>query len=217
MPIRSHLKMALKSINSILDNVSDVNNIEILLRIDIDDDIILHNLHRFESLPNVKVTIGDKMRGWLDNHHFHKENCEISTGEFIQLWSDDLIMKTKDFDKIIQHKYSSKTCVVSWEDGTEWVCAPMISRNIYEITGAFGKQTFCDSYLCEIGSQCEIYYYDSNINVIHDRYDITGNNLHTEFRAQQKQYKSAIIEYRLQDTKELLKNDINLIKNYLKQ
>jgi len=208
--------MTIKSIESIIENVSDINNIEILIRIDDDDEIMMNNIDTLTSFPNTSVRIGDRQGGWIDNHHFHAENCKDSKGQFIQLWSDDLLMTTKNFDKIIQHKYSNKTCVVSWQDGTKWVCAPMISRNIYDITKAFGKQTFCDTYLCEVGSQCEIYYYDENIQLIHDRFDITGNNEHDEYRSQQKVYKDAIKEYKSIETKGLIKKDIQLIKNYLR-
>ena len=207
--------MTLKSIQSLIDNVYDINNIEILIRIDNDDEILLNNIKLLESLPNTTITIGDRKGGWVDNHLFHTENCKISKGKFIQLWSDDLIMTTKDFDKIIQHKYHNRTCVVSWQDGTKWVCAPMISKDIFDITNSFGKQTFCDTYLCEIGSQCEIYYYDENIKLIHDRFDITGNNEHDEYKSQQIVYKDAIREYKSKETKELLNGDIQLIKNYL--
>lgn len=219
MPVRKHYEMTIKSIQTLVDNVDDITRIEVILRLDVDDDLMLSKyddiIKTFPKLQ-IKKVVGERYGGWVDNYKFHTEACEIAEGEFLQLWADDGIMMTKGFDTIINDKYSGKVCVCSWKDTGNWTCFPMISKKIFDLTCSFGKTTFCDCYLVDIGTGCDIYFYDESIYTLHDRYDLTGNNNHEEYKEQQdKYYMNAIRENNSQKVRELKQNDINIILNYL--
>lgn len=219
MPVRKHYDMTVKSIKTLVDNVDDISRIEVILRLDNDDELMLSkytDLCKLYPKLIIKKVVGDKYNGWADNHLFHAEACAVSEGEFIQLWSDDALMMTKGFDTIIKEKYSGKICVCSWKDTGNWTCFPMIHSQIYKITGAFGKSTFCDCYLVDIGTNCNIYFYDESIYTMHDRFDLTGNNNHEEYILQQEtQYQNAMRENNSPKIRELKKEDSEKIWQYL--
>jgi hypothetical protein len=222
MPVRKHYDMTVKSIKSLVDNVDDISRIEVILRLDTDDDIMLSKYNDLCKLfPKliIKKVVGDKYNGWADSHIFHYENCKVAEfdSEFIQLWSDDAIMMTKGFDTIIKEKYSNKISVVTFRDSMNWTSFPMVNKKIIDVIESFGLSTFCDCYLVDLGTANSILFYDESIYVEHDRYDVTGNNNHEEYILQQNtQYQEAMRENNSPRVRELKRIDAEKINNYLK-
>ena len=94
-----------KSIDSLLLNVSDSENVDILLGIDNDDEKTLEfvqtdafqNKMQDEYIVDVQAVLFDRM-GYKNLHQYMNMLWGQANGEWLMLWNDDAVMETKDWD-----------------------------------------------------------------------------------------------------------------------
>lgn len=208
VPTRGRVNALMTAIRSLLDNFSNENSIEILLRFD-DDDL--------DTVEKVKKQIGGEERihfcvghkyGYTGIHLYMNELSASARGDWLMLFNDDAIMETKNWDKEIE-KYNGQ--IVFIDTIRHNMQFPIIPRKVFNILGHFSLSTHCDTWIYDIGEMLKIIV-PSTISILHDRADLTGSNRDATYEASQKQYQT---DYRNPKDEALRANDTLLLKNYI--
>jgi len=135
VPTRNRLNQLNEFINSIIITAYNINNVELILVIDRDDaetkEYEVNNL----STKKVIVEPGASM-GTLNMSGY-----EACTGDYIMLLNDDVVITTKDWDKIILeiiNAYQDGIVLIHVNDGIfrDTLCTfPLLTRTFIEIAG----------------------------------------------------------------------------------
>lgn len=183
LPTRKRPDMLRKSIQSLIDTASSMDGIELLLAIDSDDEITRDFLNN-ELVPELNEK-NIAMRAFTFERLGYKRLNEYSNymsresfGEWVILWNDDAIMKTKNWDKKIM-KYSGQFKVLRFKDNhnehpnsifpcvpRDWICL-FDTLSPHQVTDSWVSQI---AYIAGVMQNCHEVY------VHHDRFDLTGNN-----------------------------------------
>jgi len=207
LPTRGRINALITAIHSMLDNFSNENDIEILLRFDDDDLDTVESVKKQINDQRVKFHIGYK-HGYAKAYHYVNELAAKSTGEWIMFMSDDSIMKTKNWDKEIE-KYNGR--MVFLDTIKQNMQYPIIPRKVFEILGHISLSTHCDTWIYDIGKMLKIIT-PTSIDILHDRANITGNNRDATFESSQKQQ---MTDYRNPKDEALRAQDALLLKEYI--
>lgn len=115
-PTRNRPNNIRRLVDSIIDTVNDINNIEFLVYIDDDDEASIPALQEVAEKINTNAIQGNKMVG----SQMYNELGKIAQGDIIMFAADDIVFKTKNWDKIVIDKfneYEDKILFIYGEDG----------------------------------------------------------------------------------------------------
>jgi hypothetical protein len=90
-------------------------------------------------------------------------------------WNDDAIMKTKNYDEIIESEKKFKLLRVKEQTNHPYSIFPILKWDWFRLLDRLSNQTQNDAWLSEIAYMLNIMK-TINVEVTHDRADITGNN-----------------------------------------
>jgi hypothetical protein len=168
IPSRKRTNYLIDSINSILENTENKNNIEILLRMDNDDlDSVEIIKNHYKEILNttIRIFVGDRYRGYFDLPVYYYELSQIATGEWLFVYNDDLFMITSNYDSIFQNLNTEKKILYTDRPqgncsgtsfGGNW-CFPIIHRDIIEILGHFTVETpYTDGWIKTIAEELNL-------------------------------------------------------------
>jgi len=206
LPTRGRVNALTTAISSMLDNFSNENDIEVLLRFDDDDLDTLEAVKKQINDQRVKFIIGYK-HGYAKAYHYVNELAAKSTGEWIMFMSDDSILKTKNWDKEIE-KHNGQMVFLAPNGKMHY---PIFPRKVFEILGHISLSTHCDTWVADIAKMLNIIT-PTSIDILHDRADITGNNRDATFESSQKQQ---MTDYRNPKDEALRAQDALLLKEYI--
>lgn len=217
IPSRNRIDILKNSINSLLSNASNPNQLQLLIRFDFDD---INSINRFNELPNRtydKVLFGNRFRGYKDHHLFLNELANIADGEFLFTWNDDTTMISKNWDSEVL-KYKGQFIVLKPKHNME--CHPDLNGNpIYpkkwvNLCGHVAMNCHTDSWMHEIATELKIQK-EVEITIRNDAKHFGG------FVDDQTYREGSIHAYDVQDfmseeKTKIRNNDKELIKSFLK-
>ncbi len=102
MPTRGPHDGLIKALRSIKSTASDFSQIEILLRIDRDDDKRLELFPKLASEFGAVAAIGDRGRGYVDMGKFVDELVSVAKGRWCWLFDDDAWVQGKTWQQQIE-------------------------------------------------------------------------------------------------------------------
>ena len=189
MPTRGRFDIFLKSINSLYENSSDVNNFEILIAVDNDD---VETIEKITEVLKPNMFMYNYERHFYKGlHNYYNDLSTKSNGDSLLLWNDDALMNSKNWDlEIIESHKDDQFLVLNpkvdtmldvW-DKPGWVLFPIIPRKWLEITGFWSLVPACDSWVGSIAARLGIVKNMPNIIITHDRYELTNNNNDQTYR-----------------------------------
>jgi len=166
VPTRNRFNNIVRLIKSIKDTAYDFNNIEILLYVDNDDTNTLHSINENrKDLPGACVYTGKQ--GTLGSaYNALYKKC---AGNIIMSGADDIIFKTKEWDKILLdnfNKLDSKIALFAADDlytnPNEFCTHPFLTRQAINNFGFFIPNEFdcnyADRWWTYIFKQIERYF-----------------------------------------------------------
>lgn len=182
LPTRQRPELMLKAVKSLIEKASDPSRIEVLLKIDTDDQrTYTSRCSELERVtPNYKILISPRQRGYADLHTHVNELCGIAEGEYLFLWNDDATMQTEHWDEYVaehsQGVFGNPICVIQIDNTDGWKYGfPLVHRKVYEIVGHFSLNAHNDTWIHEVATAAGIERKEQRILSFHDRYDITAN------------------------------------------
>ncbi len=157
------------------ETVSDWNNIEIVICLDADDKNPAGNTIRHQ---NIVYTYAEpsQYRG-----RFFDAAWKASTGKFLLMANDDIMFKTKGWDRLIPYnKYPDEMVVFGLKDNRfneKFFCHPIWSRKVMELEPGLFEPNFwitkCDNVIWDIHPpHRRIYLEDIEIEHNQEPYDL---------------------------------------------
>ena len=181
---RSRPKMLENSIDSLLSNVSDSTNVEILLGVDNDDQDTIDFIqtedfqNKMQNTYNadVQAILFDRL-GYKNLHQYMNTLWGQASGEWLMLWNDDAIMQTQNWDLEIG-KFDDEFVLLKFNQVNHvhpYALFPVIPTDWCRLIGNYSLNPQNDAWLNLIAKPLGIIR-DIPVDVLHDRYDLTGNN-----------------------------------------
>jgi hypothetical protein len=167
VPSRERPDLLARSIDSLGEG-----ELEVLVRVDEDDP----RLDSYAQFPGLVV---GAHHGYERLHHYYNELAERARGDWLFLWNDDCIMETRNWIEVVR-SYDGKMAVLNpntnhdnWE--IDMNVFPILPRKMFELMGHFSLSNHNDSWVEFVARDAGIMV-RVPISIIHDRYDLTGNN-----------------------------------------
>ena len=187
LPTRGRGELSFKSLKTLWDNAETNDGIEYLIAVD-DDDLESVEYYDKTIVPYTKEQ-GIDLRVWSVKRLGYKKLNEYlnflgnkSNGHYIMFWNDDAIMKTESWDKEID-QYRDKFRVLRMPDQSQhpYSLFPIFPRKWMSLLGTISPQAMSDAWISQIAYLCNIMV-NIPVSVIHDRFDLTGNNNDETYR-----------------------------------
>lgn len=147
LPTRGRLQLCAESVVSLAATASQTNDIEVILRVDMDDTSYDNGIGQALSLlsgipmPDVHVIRGDSL-GYRGLHTYYNVAAARAAGDWMLIWNDDCVMRSKGWDDDLR-RFDPHDVVMVNAHGH----FPVISRSWYEATGRVAASPHADSFL----------------------------------------------------------------------
>lgn len=159
IPSRGRTVQLVNGVRQLLQMAADPGRVEILLRLDCDDE---HSLRAYRGLrltvPAIAV-VDDRYSGWQSNHVFYNALARQSTGDWLLLYNDDAQMLTAGWDariaaatkpvaatRMLRDKGGEPYRWTAKNGQTMGNCFPAIRRDAYTLLGQFARHRHVDVY-----------------------------------------------------------------------
>ena len=188
LPTRGRPELLKRSIESLIDKASDPSQIELMLGIDEDDqattEYIKDNIAPYLQDKGVEARANIfKPLGYENLHTYVNTLAGNGQGEWLFFWNDDGIMTTEGWDEVID-SYTGQFKLLAPRDnhnGHPYAIFPIVPRDWYILIGHLSQNAQNDAWLSHIAYMLDIFE-RIDVEFIHDRADITGNNNDETFR-----------------------------------
>jgi len=181
LPTRKRLPLLKRAVESLINNAREPEKLQFLFAVDKDD------LETFQYLKNSKypnqIALQFNPIGYENLHKYNNTLAGYANGKWIMFFNDDAIMKTKNWDEKIMD-FEDEFCLLRFREQTNhpysiFPCFPHAWFYLLDHISLHGQN---DAWLSEIAYLLNIMR-EVDIEVEHDRADITGNNNDETFRA----------------------------------
>jgi len=188
LPTRGRTEVLKASLMSLLDNVKEPKEIEIMLGMDEDDtDVISYVKDELgpilqEKGVETKANIF-KPLGYTNLHQYVNTLAGNASGDWLFFWNDDCLMETKNWDEVI-NSYTGQFKLLAPNDnhdGHPYAILPIVPKDWFILMGHLSQNAQNDAWLSHIAYMLGIFE-RIDVKFIHDRADITGNNDDETFR-----------------------------------
>ncbi len=214
-PSRGRFNHLVKTLDSIIDNCSDVTKIEILVKLDDDDFETLEKINSYKNIDLINVRISNRKKGYESLNEFYNELYEVSTGEFIFCINDDVIIETQNWDKLIEVYSGQLVCLhhnPTYPHNDGWYF-PIVSKKILDVIGCVSKSVFYDSYILKLLENLDVF---RNINLSINHSLIHDSTTSEKCESIKKNRESTEWEF-FYEKKPLLMIDREKVINYLNE
>lgn len=159
IPTRGRPSILQRSLKSIIDNASTIDNYEIILGIDNDDQNTIDTLKTFDFLKTVKhkIVFFDPL-GYKQLHIYFNILAQHSTGDLLWVFPDDYEILTKDWDILLLQDKNELYIYPYDVNNNNWSfsLSPIISKKWYEITGRITNNSQTDLWVGHIAEDLNI-------------------------------------------------------------
>jgi hypothetical protein len=147
-----------------------------------DDDIDTINFLKSTSYPNQGV-LTFKPMGYENIHKYNNTLALYAHGKWLMFFNDDAIMTTQNWDtKIMDRGSNFRVLRVREQTSHPYAIFPIFPRDWFMLLDHISLHGQNDAWISEIAYSLDIMR-DIDIDIIHDRADITGNNNDETFKA----------------------------------
>lgn len=189
LPTRGRREMLKRSIESLVSTAKFPNRLEILLGIDDDDEGIQDYLkeeiapllmeNKVECRANLFKPLGYENLNQYVNHL-----ASTAQGEWLVFWNDDGIMLSENWDEVIA-SYTGQFKLLAFKDnhnGHPYSIFPILPKDWFNLMDHLSLNAQNDAWLSHIAYMLDIFE-RIDVEFLHDRADLTGNNDDETFRA----------------------------------
>jgi hypothetical protein len=181
LPTRGRTDALDRSVFSIIDTAADYSQIQLLFAFDNDDTVgIEHfdqNLRNQLELRKVNFTALKFNRlGYVNIHKYYNEMAKHANANWLFVWNDDAFMTTHGWDSVVQqHDGEFKILKVHTHRDHPYSIFPIVPVAWNELLGYLSGHQMIDAWISQIGYMMDLIEI-VDIDVTHDRHDLTGNN-----------------------------------------
>jgi glycosyltransferase involved in cell wall biosynthesis len=181
LPTRKRVETLKKSIESLIKTSKHPDKLQFLFAVD-DDDIDTINFLKSTSYPNQGV-LTFKPMGYENIHKYNNTLALYAHGKWLMFFNDDALMTTYNWDtKIMDRGSNFRVLRVKEQTSHPYAIFPIFPRDWFMLLDHISLHGQNDAWISEIAYSLDIMR-DIDIEIIHDRADITGNNNDETFKA----------------------------------
>ena len=188
LPTRGRPEVLLKSLKTVIEKASKPERVEILLGIDEDDpetkDMLQGPLADYLKDKNVECRASIfKPLGYTQLHTYVNTLASGAKGQWIFFWNDDGLMVSDAWDEIIDQYNGQFKLLAPTDnhDGHPYAIFPIVPRDWFMLMDHLSMNAQNDTWLSHIAYMLDIFE-RIELEFIHDRADITGNNNDETFK-----------------------------------
>ena len=186
LPTRGRTTMLRDSLLSLADRADDVSQVEILLGVDHDDEKTIEWCEE-NILPELDqrgcsyTVLGFDRLGYIRLNEYVNTLAAQAKGQWLVFWGDDAVMLTQGWDQRILEVDKFRVLRIPTHNQHPYAIFPIVPREWHELFGYVSAHQLSDSWVSQIAYMTDIVQ-DIEVEVIHDRFDITGNNNDDTFK-----------------------------------
>lgn len=182
LPTRGRREVLKSSLESLISKAKDPERVELLLGIDEDDEGAREYIekeiapmlreHKVECRANIF-----KPLGYENLHVYVNTLAGNASGDWLFFWNDDGVMVTEGWDDVIR-SYTGQFKLLAPRDnhnGHPYAIFPIVPRDWFMLVDHLSQNAQNDAWLSHIAYMLDIFE-RIDVEFIHDRADITGNN-----------------------------------------
>lgn len=179
-----------RSIKSLLTLADNPKDIQLFFAFDNDDKIgteyftkeLKPWLDEFKAAYKAMVF---KRMGYVALHKYNNAMAKEANADWLMIWNDDAFMETQGWDSVISsYTGQFKLLSVKTHNLHPYSIFPIVPRKWFEILGYISPHPTQDGWVSQQAYMLDIYE-RIDVDVKHDRYDLTGNNFDETFRERQ--------------------------------
>ena len=181
LPTRGRTEALDRSLIGLLELADDLDSIQLLLGLDTDDAVgIEHFQNKLQpKLDDMEVdytAMTFEPIGYGRLNEYINKLAENSSADWLFFWNDDAVMETQGWDqRITEHTGEFKLLAVHTHNDHPYSIFPIVPRAWLDVIGHLSLHSMTDAWLSQI-AYCIDVWERIEIDVVHDRADLTGNN-----------------------------------------
>jgi hypothetical protein len=178
---RGRTTMLDRSIRSLVTLADNPSRVQLMFAFDRDDNIgfgyFTEHIQPWLDDQDVGYTAMrfDRM-GYINLHKYNNALAAASNARWLMIWNDDAVMQSQGWDTTIM-SYEDQFKVLSFKTHNmhPYSIFPIVPRMWLEILGYISPHPTQDGWVSQQAYMLDIYE-RIDVNVLHDRFDLTGNN-----------------------------------------
>jgi hypothetical protein len=187
LPTRGRTAALTRSLVGLLEKAKDLDSIQVLLGLDNDD--VVGVKHFQESLQPQLDDMGVAYTamtfeplGYSRLNEYINVLSKNSDADWIFFWNDDALMESQDWDlEIVKHTGEFKLLAVHTHNDHPYSIFPIVPRKWLDLIGHLSLHSMTDAWLSQ-NAYCVDIWERIEVHVLHDRADLTGNNLDATYK-----------------------------------
>lgn len=210
LPTRGRPEALRDSVASLMETAGDDGAFEILYGVDHDDTVtsrfIRDNI--MAGPGRHRMTIFPQRHGYADLHKYVNALASAARGRWLMLWNDDAVMQSYGWDWRIRD-FPPRYILDCWTNHLPLTCTfPIVPKVWVDALGHFSRNAHCDTWWQLIGEWTHRLV-RADIDVQHNRFDLTGRNNDPTYRQGREQYQT--VSFYSAETVELIKIDAGVV------
>ena len=190
LPTRGRTAALDRSLLGLLEKAKDLNSIQLLLGLDTDDTVGIKHFQeelqpQLDALGVDYTAMTFEPMGYGRLHDYVNTLAHNSSADWMFFWNDDAIMETSAWDlEITRYTGEFKLLAVHTHKDHPYSIFPIVPRAWLDLIGHLSLHSMNDAWLSQ-NAYCVNIWQRIDVHVIHDRADLTGNNLDATFKQRQ--------------------------------
>jgi hypothetical protein len=187
LPTRGRTAALDRSLIGLLEKAADLDSIQVLLGLDTDDQVGIKHFQdelqpRLDNMGvNYTAMTFDPM-GYGRLHDYVNTLAKSSSADWMFFWNDDAVMETQGWDTEICHYTGEfKLLAVHTHNDHPYSIFPIVPRKWLDVIGHLSLHSMNDAWLSQ-NAYCVNIWQRIDVHVLHDRADLTGNNLDSTYK-----------------------------------
>ena len=187
LPTRGRTDALNRSLIGLLEKAADLDSIQVLLGLDTDDTVGIEYFEKeiqpkLDSLGVAYTAMSFNPLGYHRLHDYVNTLAHSSSADWMFFWNDDAVMETQDWDlEIVKHTGEFKLLAVHTHNDHPYSIFPIVPRAWLDVIGHLSLHSMNDAWLSQ-NAYCVDIWERIEVNVLHDRADLTGNNRDNTFK-----------------------------------
>ena len=187
LPTRGRTAALDRSLVGLLEKASDLSTIQVLLGLDTDDTVGIEHFQeelqpKLDAMGVHYTAMLFEPMGYSQLHDYVNTLAKNSSADWMFFWNDDAVMETSGWDtEICKYTGQFKLLAVHTHNDHPYSIFPIVPRAWLDVIGHLSLHSMNDAWLSQ-NAYCIDVYQRIAVNVLHDRADLTGNNLDATYK-----------------------------------
>ena len=187
LPTRGRTDALTRSLIGLLEKAKDLSSIQVLLGLDTDDVVGIKHFEEelqpmLDDMGVDYIAMAFEPIGYGRLNEYINELAKNSSADWLFFWNDDAIMETQGWDqRITEHTGEFKLLAVHTHNDHPYSIFPIVPKAWLDVIGHLSLHSMTDAWLSQ-NAYCVNIWERIEVQVLHDRADLTGNNLDATYK-----------------------------------